>query len=253
MLDVFFLSYNEPYADTNYTRLLEFAPLARRVNGVKGFYEAHKRCAELSMTYNFYVVDADAWIVDDFNFNFVPSTAPGYYKPESDFLYVWSSINPINELTYGYGGVKLFPKMALLNKKITSIDFTTGVGLETKVMDEVSNITKFNYDEFYTWRAAFREVVKLSSGVILETLRDKFTDEQMLQFKQDNSRRVEAWLTLGEDKPYGEWAMLGAEQAVAFSKKYDNDQRALAYINDIEWLKNEFTKQYSQSSSESNS
>jgi hypothetical protein len=120
-------------------------------------------------------------------------------------------------------------------------------------MDEVSNITKFNYDEFYTWRAAFREVVKLSSGVILETLRDKFTDEQMLQFKQDNSRRVEAWLTLGEDKPYGEWAMLGAEQAVAFSKKYDNDQRALAYINDIEWLKNEFTKQYSQSSSESNS
>lgn len=244
MLDVFFLSYNEPYADKNYERLLEFAPLAKRVNGVKGFYEAHRRCAELSMTYNFYVVDADAYIVDDFDFWFRPSTAPGYYKPESEFLYVWSSINPINDLVYGYGGVKLFPKLALLNKKITSIDFTTGVGLETRVMDKVSNITKFNYDEFYTWRAAFREVVKLSSGVILNSLKDRFTQEQITEIKKDSDKRIADWLTKGQDKPFGKWAMLGAEQAVAFSKKYDNDDRALSFINDIEWLKNEFAKQY---------
>jgi hypothetical protein len=244
MLDVFFLSYNEPYADANYQRLLEFAPLARRVNGVKGFYEAHRRCAELSMTYNFYVVDSDAWIVDDFNFNFRPSTAPGYYKPESDFLYVWSSHNPINGLTYGYGGVKLFPKMALLNKKITSIDFTTGVGLETRIMEQVSNVTKFNYNEFYTWRAAFREVVKLSSGVILDTLRERFTPEQIETIKAEGEQRIQAWLTQGEDQPFGTWAILGAEQAIAFSKKYNNDHRALSYINDIEWLKNEFTRQY---------
>jgi hypothetical protein len=244
MLDVFFLSYNEPYADANYQRLLEFAPLARRVNGVKGFYEAHRRCAELSMTYNFYVVDSDAYIVDGFNFNFKPSTAPGYYKPESDFLYVWSSQNPINGLTYGYGGVKLFPKMALLNKKITSIDFTTGVGLETRVMEQVSNITKFNYNEFYTWRAAFREVVKLSSGVILDTLKERFTEEQIQTIKAESDERIQAWLTKGEDQPFGSWAILGAEQAIAFSKKYNNDHRALSYINDIEWLKNEFTRQY---------
>jgi len=244
MLDVFFLSYNEPYADQNFQRLIKFAPLAKRVNGVKGFYEAHKRCAELSMTYNFYVVDSDAWIVDDFNFDFKPSTAPGYYKPESDFLYVWSSQNPINGLTYGYGGVKLFPKMALLNKKITSIDFTTGVGLETKIMAQVSNVTKFNFNEFYTWRAAFREVVKLSSGVILDSIKDRFTEEEIAKIKKESEDRIQSWLTQLDGADYGTWAVLGAEQAIAFSKKYDNDTRALSYINDIEWLKNEFTKQY---------
>jgi len=248
MLDVFFLSYNEPYADKNFERLLEFAPLARRVNGVKGFYEAHRRCAELSMTYNFYVVDADAWIVDDFNFSFTPSTAPGYYKPESDFLYVWSSINPINGLTYGYGGVKLFPKMALLNKKISSIDFTTGVGLETKVLDTVSNVTKFNHDEFYTWRAAFREVVKLSSGVILDSLRTRLSEEEIEGIKRESDQRIAAWLTYTTDAEHGQWANIGAEQAICFSKKYDNDQRALAYINDIEWLRHEFTRQYIKTS-----
>ena len=40
MLDVFFLSYNEPYADEHYEKLLEKAPHARRVHGVKGFVEA---------------------------------------------------------------------------------------------------------------------------------------------------------------------------------------------------------------------
>ena len=244
MLDVFFLSYNEPYAEENYQRLLKTAPLARRVNGVKGFYEAHRRCAELSMTYNFYVVDADALLAENFNFNFVPSTAPGYYKPESDFLYVWSSVNPINGLIYGYGGVKLFPKMALLNKKMTSIDFTTCVGLETRVMEQISNITKFNYNEFYTWRAAFREVVKLNSGVILDSLRERFTAEQIEKIKIESEQRIQAWLTQGQTAEFGEWAILGAEQAVAFSKKYNNDHRALSYINDIEWLKNEFTRQY---------
>jgi hypothetical protein len=250
MLDVFFLSYHEPYADQNYQRLLQFAPLAKRVNGVKGFYEAHRRCAELSMTYNFYVVDSDAWIVDDFDFNFTPSTAPGYYKPESEFLYVWSSINPINDLVYGYGGVKLFPKMALLNKKISSIDFTTGTGLETVVNQRVSNVTKFNHDEFYTWRAAFREVVKLSSGVIIDSLKEKFTTEQIADIKADSEKRIQAWLTLGDDREFGQWSKLGAEQAISFSEKYDNDNRALSYINDIEWLKNEFIKQYSESGTE---
>jgi hypothetical protein len=248
MLDVFFLSYNEPYADEHFERLLNFAPLARRVNGVKGFYEAHRRCAELSMTYNFYVVDADAWIVDEFDFSFTPSTAPGYYKPESDFLYVWSSINPINGLTYGYGGVKLFPKMALLNKKISSIDFTTGSGLETKVLDRISNVTKFNYDAFYTWRAAFREVVKLSSGVILDSLRTRLSEEQIEVIKQESDQRIKSWLTYEKLAEYGQWASIGAEQAMSFSKKYNDDQRALAYINDIEWLRNEFTRQYIKTS-----
>ena len=35
MLDVFFLSYNEPFADEHFELLQIFAPRAKRVHGVK--------------------------------------------------------------------------------------------------------------------------------------------------------------------------------------------------------------------------
>ena len=43
-------------------------PYARRVKGVQGIFNAHKRCAELAYTKSFYVVDADADLEDDFDF-----------------------------------------------------------------------------------------------------------------------------------------------------------------------------------------
>ena len=42
MLDVIQISYHEPYADDNYELLQLFAPHAKRVQGVKGIFEAHK-------------------------------------------------------------------------------------------------------------------------------------------------------------------------------------------------------------------
>ena len=62
MLDVFYISYNESFADENYEMLKVFAPHAQRVHGVKGIFEAHKKAAEQSNTTHFYVVDADAII-----------------------------------------------------------------------------------------------------------------------------------------------------------------------------------------------
>ena len=50
MFDVFFISYHEQYADENFDSLKEKAPLAKRVDGVKGIFNAHKRAAELSKT-----------------------------------------------------------------------------------------------------------------------------------------------------------------------------------------------------------
>jgi len=244
MLDVFFLSFNEPYADDNYQRLLATAPLAKRVNGVKGFYAAHRRCAELSLTHNFYVVDADAQLVDGFDFKFEPSHAKGYYKPESENLYIWASKNPVNGLTYGYGGVKLFPKMYLLSNKITSVDFTTGLGIDTIVSKQISNITKFNYDEFFTWRAAFREVVKLSSGMILEELSKRLPAEQMIKIDLENKQRIKEWMTALPEAEFGEWAIKGSQDAIAFVNSLDNNLDSLAKINDIDWMKNEFTRQY---------
>ena len=116
MLDVFFISYDEPYADDNFEILQMFAPLAKRVHGIKGIFEAHKECAKQSKTSYFYVVDADAVIDESFTFKFVPSDSKEVYNgvKETECVYVWRSINPVNDLLYGYGGVKLFPKKNLL-------------------------------------------------------------------------------------------------------------------------------------------
>ena len=116
MLDVIQISYHEPYADDNFELLQLFAPHAKRVQGVEGIFNAHKAAAELAETRNFYVIDADAIIDEKFDFNFTPGPSkeqwPGVY--ETECVFVWRSQNPVNDLLYGYGGAKLFPRKALL-------------------------------------------------------------------------------------------------------------------------------------------
>ena len=213
MLDVFFLSYNEPYADENYERLLEKAPHARRVNGVKGFTEAHQECARRSLTNNFYVVDSDAAIVQDFEFYFTPSKYNTWWGIlESECLCLWQSKNPVNDLVYGHGGVKLLPKHSLLTKNPKTVDFTTGFGLNIKIFDQVSNVTKFNYDEFSTWRAAFRECSKLATNLTNEELKHKlnYNQEEIDKVIKETNRRLKVWTTKGAKRPFGQYAIDGA-------------------------------------------
>lgn len=238
MLDVFFLSYNEPYADEHFERLLEKAPHARRVHGVKGFVEAHRACATQSNTYNFYVVDADAIISTNFNFDFTPSKFNGWWPgvPESECLCIWSSLNPINGLRYGYGGVKLIPKIPLLRQNKDAIDFSTGFGLPVKVFDEISNITAFNYDEFSTWRSAFRECAKLATNLTIKDM-DPETYEKL---KMETESRLNIWCTMGKKEQFGEYALDGACKGRDFGFENINNPERLKLINDYEWMKNEF-------------
>ena len=85
MLDVFFLSYNEPFADEHYEKLLPVAPHAKRVHGIKGIYNGHKECARQAMTENFYVIDADAILELDFEFSTPYNT---------EFQIIFKSRNP---------------------------------------------------------------------------------------------------------------------------------------------------------------
>jgi len=243
MLDVFFLSYNEPYADENYARLREIVPNARRVNGVKGFAAAHQECARRSFTNNFYVVDADAIIVDGFDFGFTPSKYnTWWYKPQCDYICVWSSINPINDLIYGHGGVKILPKQPLMCENKDVIDFTTGFGLSTKVFEEVSNITAFNYDEFNTFRSAYRECAKLAANLTNKDLRDKVDADTIARLRVEAESRLDAWTTLGKGRRFGEYSIAGAMLGKKHGLYYQNDTTSLKLINDYEWMQNEFNK-----------
>mgnify|MGYP003326054363 FL=1 len=100
MLDVIQISYHEPYADDNFELLQLFAPHAKQIKGVKGIFEAHKAAAEIAETRNFYVIDADAVIDEQFNFKFTPGVNeeqwPGVM--EVDCVFVWRSRNPVNDL-----------------------------------------------------------------------------------------------------------------------------------------------------------
>jgi hypothetical protein len=222
--DVIFLSYNEPFADENYEKLLNKVPGAKRVHGVKGIFNAHKEAAELADTKMFYVVDADAILVNEFEFSYFPTVW------DEDIVHTWKSRNPINDLVYGYGGLKLFPTKLLREAKDWHIDFTTSVAEKFKPMPTVANYTAFNTDPFNTWKSAFRECTKLSASVI------KNSDET------ETLERLEAWCTKGEDRHMGKYAIAGAISGREYGKQNVDNPDMLSNINDFEWLKSEFNK-----------
>lgn len=230
MLDVFFLSYNEPYADENYELLKLFAPHAKRVHNIKGIFDAHKECARQSSTSYFYVCDADCIIDEEFSFRFTPDhnkeVWPGV--KETDCVYTWRSRNPINDLIYGYGAVKLFPKKNLLEAQDWKVDMTTTLGAPFVPKFQISNVTGFNTDPFNTWKSAFRECTKLASAVIPNG------------DNTDNEYRLKVWCERGEKREFGKYCIDGAKRGKRFGEKYKDDIEALMLINDFAWLEEQF-------------
>lgn len=209
--DVFFISYNETNAEENWSRVQKFAPNAKRIMGIKGIFQAHKAAAEQSESDMFWVVDGDAWLVDDWNFNFTPNLF------DRNCTHIWSSINPVNGLRYGHSGVKLFPK-SIFDKQIDYLDMTTELNTRIKVIDKISNENRFNTDEFSTWRTAFRECYKLL----------RKTDKQSKQ-------NLSIWNTKFAHVDYADFALLGYRDAQAYADKNLD-------INDYDLLKKVFNE-----------
>ena len=227
MFDIIFISYNESDADDNFNSLKERFPLAKRVHGIKGIHQAHIVAAKKSFTRMFWVVDADAVILNSFNFDYKVA------ESELDVVHVWRSINPINNLSYGYGGVKLLPKQLTINMDTNTTDMTMNISSKFKAMPEVSNITAFNTDPFSTWRSAFRECCKL---VVINN--------------EESLSRLSIWCELNNDAPYGFYAYLGALAGRAYGEKNASDKEALAKINDFIWLQDHWSLEKSQLSLE---
>ncbi len=220
--DIIFISYNEPQADENFARLKARFPYAQRVQGIKGIHQAHIAAAKKAFTKMFWVVDADAQILDTFNFDHVVSE----YDLEN--VHVWRSRNPINDLEYGYGGVKLLPKSLTQNMDTSKPDMTTSISSLFKAMPEISNVTAFNVDAFNTWKSAFRECVKLASKTI-----DRQDDT-------DTNYRLNVWCTRGLDRPFGREAIEGAVQGKQYGLENKDNNESLKMINDFDWLRERF-------------
>jgi hypothetical protein len=224
MYDIVFISYNELNAEKNWQNLTARFSWAKRVSGVTGIHRAHIAAASKCFTNMFWVVDGDAEILETFDFS--------YTTKETKFVHVWRSLNPINDLEYGFGGVKLLPRLATLNMDTSKPDMTTSISPHFKPMPEVSNVTAFNTDPFSTWRSAFRECSKLSSKVI---------DRQK---NDETENRLLTWKIKGADRPFGEYSLKGAADGEQFGVLNKGNIEELKKINDFAWLREQFERSY---------
>ena len=223
--DIIFLSYNEPNAEVNFRRLQDHI---RSINGtlkliwirnIKGIFDAHQIAATRVSTKMFWVVDADAQLMPNFDFSYIPDVY------DEEVVHVWGSKNPINDLEYGYGGVKLFPTELVLKANSWGMDFTTGLSNRFKSLPETSCITKFNTDAFSTWRSAFRECVKLTIN----------NDEESRQ-------RLDAWINTKGTEEFTDEAVKGATEGNQFALANKDNLEQLNKINDFDWLEEYYDK-----------
>ncbi len=226
--DIFFLSYDEDNADSNHSRLAARFPSVQRIHGVKGLYQAHKTCSDKASTEMYFVVDGDNHVADDFNFDYQPPPS------ERDAVHVWRCRNPVNDLIYGYGAIKLFPKGAfqeILGSSMNKPDMTTSVSTKYKIMPSVASTTRYNTSALQAWRSAFRECTKLASQCV-----DRQKSGETLE-------RLNIWCeTAREDEPFAQWVLLGAKQGRQFGERYRDDPQRLSRINDFSWLSLAFAR-----------
>tara|TARA_B100000900_G_scaffold97436_1_gene80507 strand:+ start:37 stop:2622 length:2586 start_codon:yes stop_codon:yes gene_type:complete len=223
--DIVFISNGEANAEQNYQTLLKAYPNAKRVDKVKGIHQAHIAAAKLVNTKMFWVVDGDAEILEDFEFDhqIAHYDIDGYKT-----VFVWRSLNPVNDLIYGYGGVKLLPTQLTIDMDVETADMTTSISKNFKGINRMSNVTAFNTDAFSAWRSGFRECAKLASKAI-----DRQVDDE-------TTFRLKAWCSRGFDKPFGAETIAGAYEGAKYGLAFKNNKDALRKINDFKWLNDKF-------------
>jgi hypothetical protein len=209
---VVFLSYDEPNADANYQRLLDFCPTALRVHGVKGSDTAHKEAAKLSKTEHVIIVDGDNFLKPNFfENNFILDDSIDLSK----HVLSYSAYNITNGCQYGNGGIKVWP-ISLINSMKThensdaiSVDFNMENYLQLNTCGSDIIITA---SPLQAWRAGFREGVKLCmlNGTTVSSL-----DE--LDWR--NFDRLYRWTHCGADQTNGLWAVLGARYGCYYALK----------------------------------
>lgn len=221
MTPVYFLYKDELNAEENWQQLKTIAgEQARPFKSTGTIFESHKAIADICEEDRFYVVDGDCWILDKFNFDRkvdLPQKSVAVYRAK----------NPVNGLVYGHGGIKLFSKDCFSAERLDKPDMTTTLADSYVKLNVLASEHRFNYSPFATWRTAFRESVKLSSGV------NKNNDDQ------ESQDRLDMWCEAGLESQYGYFSIVGAKQGVIFAKKHKNN---LDKVNDFTWLHDQFIK-----------
>ena len=218
MTPVYFLYNDEANSEANWFQCQKQSDSSVAFKAVGTIFESHKAIAEHCQQDRFYVVDGDNYVLDNFRFDKVIDL-----KPRS--VAVFRSKNPVNGLVYGHGGIKLFSKDCFGVERLDRADMTTTLADAYIKVNILASEHRFNYSPYSTWRTAFREAAKLSSGIIKNN-----NDDESLA-------RLQMWLNAGNESQYGYFSTQGARMGERYARRDGVD---LTVINNFAWLEQQF-------------
>jgi hypothetical protein len=217
-LDIVFLSNGEVNSEENYKHLLEVTKYLPnrvvRVNGVNGRVNAYHAAAKASNTPWMFTVFAKLRVNEYFDFSWQPD------RLQIPKHYIFTAINPVNELEYGHQAMIAYNKNLVLNNTGIGLDFT--LDSPSQVVEINSGVAMFDTDEYSAWRTAFRESIKL-----------KYDDTE------ESRERLEKWLTVGIG-PYGKYSILGAKDGIKYFDEVNGDINKLKLSYEWKWLKDRY-------------
>ncbi|MEU9737227.1 hypothetical protein [Streptomyces sp. NPDC048002] len=220
--DAVFLSYDEPMANSLHSRLQRtLGGTVKRLHGVHGMRRAYRLCAEVVEREQFFLADGDFAIDAEFD--------PAAVEPldEGVSMRVWRAVNPVNGLTYGYGGLKVIRRSAL-REMGDAVDVLAALPGRIEFAQHTAGITRFNQSPFHTWKAGFRECAMLARGSEYGMAGD------------DAHQRVDAWM-LSCSGEFAAYAAAGAREGAAFARQAARDPQQFDHLNDPTWLRKRFT------------
>ena len=232
-IDIVYLSYDEPNCEQNWQHLLNLCPRAQRVHGVKGSDAAHKACSALASGTHVITVDGDNQIRREF-LDWCYEFDAGWDVGHS--VLSFPGENAVNGLRYGNGGIKIWPRSVIDSMQThevsasgeAAVDFCWA--LDYVLMPGVWSDVLINHTAHQSWRAGFREGVKLAlvNGALI---RDP--DQWRRAQAKNNLDRLLTWLQVGLDQANGFYSILGARQGLYRTMLTDWDHTR---VQDFDYL-----------------
>lgn len=220
--DAVMLSYDEPLADRLHARLQRILGLkVKRLHGVNGMRRAYRMAAEIVDQEQFLLADGDFVLATEFALPAVEPLADGVS------MRVWRARNPLNGLTYGYGGLKLIRRSAL-RQLGDAVDVLAALPGRAEFTADIAGTTRINQSPYHAWKAGFRECAMLSRG------------SEYGMDDAEAAERIAAW-TAGGEGEFAEFAVSGAHEGVTFAHEAARAPARFDRLNDPGWLYEQFT------------
>ena len=221
LLDIVYISNEEPRAEEHYQHLLKTVKTGNkihRISGINGRTAAYQAAARASETAWFFAVFAKIEVNPTFDWTWHPDQTSG---PKH---YIFYAQNPVNDLNYGHMAVVAYNKSLTCNTVSTGLDFLMSKPHE--VIPVNSGIARFDMSALVTWRTAFRESIKLKQSGHEEDL-----------------KRLESWLTIGNEN-YGMWSKFGAQDAIEYFNQVNGNYEKLMLSYEWSWLNQYYYQKY---------